>query len=392
MAIFEAGGAPLAEYLGTALNNLAQVRWALGDFQQAHDLFWRAFESLRVALGEDHPQVTSIRGNYGTLLKDAGHYEAAVRELKSCVASSTARLGAENPATARYLARYADALFYVHDMEGSARAYEQAVKALAAAMGPDHPRIAEYRQELAITYALLGDQRRARTEMRAALDGVNRTVRPLLDVTSERERLALIRSMRENLDMHLSLLDETADVPGNYAAMLGWKGAVRNSLARQRAALLSGDDPALMARLDELDRVRTELAGLVFGAGDGKESAVRALTADKERLEKELARSSDVFRERQGERAVSPRDLCRSLAPNEVLVDFLRHERILRGPDGRPDDVVESYLAMVSLGGACSSPRRVELGEAQLGLIGGLQEGGAYAHPFFWAAFVVSGR
>ena len=364
VVVYETAWGPNSRYLGTALNNLAQVRWATGQLQEAHDLFWRSFEVLGTALGLDHPEVTSVRANYAVLLRSAGHYVEARDLLKDCVETSSNRLGPNSFETAKYISRYADTLYYTNEWPASARWYERAIAITEATLGPDHPDLVEYHQELANTWALLGNRKKARAEMALALQLVDRNVRPLLDVTSERERMALIRSLRDNLDKHLSLLDEPEDVAGNYAAMIGWKGAVRNSLAKQRAALLADDDPALLVQVQALDAVRRELAALVFGDSAIKTGQVAALTAEKERLEKELARGSKAFRAHQEEARITPKQLCGRLARDEVLVDLLRYDRTLLDSRGRPEADVESYLAMVSLGGSCATPLRVELGDA----------------------------
>lgn len=362
--VYEAAWGANSQYTGLAINNLAQVRFATGELQEAHDLFWRAFEVLGGSLGMDHPQVTSVRGNYAGLLRSIGQHEDARDLLRECVAASTRRLGADNIETAKYLSRLADTLYYTHEWAASARHYERAIAIVEGALGSEHPDLVGHRQELATTYALLGQRKKARAQMALALQLVDRNIRPLLDVTSERERMALIRSLRDNLDNHLSLLAEPQDVAGNYAAMIGWKGAVRNSLAKQRAARLADDDPALLTQVEALDGVRRELASLVFGEGEAPSEQVAALTAEKERLEKDLARRSKAFRAHQEEVRITPRQLCGRLAKDEVLVDLLRYERTLLDARGRPEDNVESYLAMVSLGGSCDGPLRVELGDA----------------------------
>ena len=363
VVIYEAAWGPQSRFLGTALNNLAQVRWATGQLQEAHDLFWRSFEVLGAALDMDHPQVSAVRANYASLLVSIGQYEDARDLLLECVAASTRRLGAQSPQTATLVARLADSQYYTSDWAESAANYERAIAIVVAERGGEHPDLVELHQELAQTKALLGDRAGARREMSLALALVDRTVRPLLDVTSERERLALIRSLRDNLDKHLSLLAEQGDVAGNYAAMLSWKGAVRNSLAQQRAALRVGDDPALTARVAELDGVRRELATLVFGAAPSGDR-VAALTAEKERLEKDLARRSEAFAAHQAVERATPAELCSELQPDEALVDLLRYQRTLLDEQGRPEEDVTSYLAMVSLGGACAGPLRIELGDA----------------------------
>jgi CHAT domain-containing protein len=364
VVVYEASWGPNHRFLGTALNNLANARWSMGEIEEAHALFWRSFEVLATALGPDHPDVSAVRSNYATLLRSAGEAVAARDLAKDVLAASTRRLGADNSETGNYHARYADTLYFTREWAESVRQWERAIAITERQLGPEHPSLVKHRHELANMHALQGNRGKARKEMAAALALADKVVRPLLDVTSERERLALIRSMRKHLDTHLSLLDRPEDIERNYAAVLAWKGAVRSSLAKQRAALLAGDDPELIQALSELDSVRRELASRVFGE-DVDVERVAALTADKERREQDLAQRSAAYRQHQQEEALTPKALCARLTSDEVVVDLLRYDRSILDEEGRPETVEPSYVALVSLGGACKGPTRIELGAAE---------------------------
>lgn len=365
VVVYEATAGPNTRFLGTALNNLAQAKWSAGEAQEAHDLYWRSFEVLSVALGPDHPDVTAVRTNYAELLGGVGMYAESRDLLADCLAASERRHGPDHVATARLRADLADSLFYTGQMDESALAYTEALGVLAKTLGPRHPTLARHRSELSMTYAALGRMEEARAEAVAALELTEATVHPLLAVTSERERLALIRSLRGLLDRQISLLDGAQDAETNYAAMLGWKGIVAQSLTEQRAALRAGDDPELLADLTQLDTIRRQLASLVFGDDGGDPQRVGTLTAQKEAIEQRLAQRSATFRSRREAARVKPRALCRKLGKDEALVDVLRYHRLLRGADGQLSGSEDSYLAMVSLGGACERPIRVELGAAE---------------------------
>lgn len=360
VAIYSSALGERSEFTGTALNNLAQVHVERGDGERAFSLYEQAFAVLGTALGIDHPKVVGVRANAAHLLLLAGETALARRMYEKSVALSERRLGRDHPDTAQHLSGLSDALFASGDYGGAAAAQEEVVATLRAAYGPEHRLVAANRLDLGVSLVAAGQPARGRAEIEAGLTGIERSVRPLLDVTSERERLRLMAAMRGNLDVYLSFVDGPTDATSNYRAALAWKGAVRRSLASQQAALRAGDDPEARRRLQELDAVRRALAGKVLGERPDPDG-VEALTAQKEAIEKELARRSSRFAERQRSETAGSAELCAALAPGEALVDYLRYERVALASSGvGPED---RYLAFLLRGGDCVV-QRIELGPA----------------------------
>jgi CHAT domain-containing protein len=364
----EAALGPDHEWVGTALNNLAMLRWQRGEAEPALRLYERSRAILEKRLGLDHPQSLSVRGNIATLLRDGGRLEEARAILEEDVGRSERRLGAAHPETALLRASLGEVLWWLGDFRASRDAYAGALAVEERALGPDHPTVSAHRYQLAAIDFALGEREKARAAMAATFSAVDRRLEPLLGITSERERLALVRSERENLDLYLSIFHEPEDASAAWDAVLRWKGLVSASLVEQREALLSSGDAALAEALAELAATRRQLAETVFD--DALPEAERAtrmqgLTAQKEALERDLARRSALFRGQQARRRASGADLCRALGADEALADVLRYHRVLLDERGIPVGGADSYVAFVAAGGACDGgPVRVELGEA----------------------------
>lgn len=366
LAGYEAALGPDHEWVATGLNNLALLHWARGDPATAWPLLQRATAIWENTLGPAHPNTFKGRQNLAMILADVGEHQLAYDVQWHDLQVARERLGANHPLVGEATIHLAANLAAAGNVDEASDAYGDALRILEEALGPGHPRVADVRGALAGMHWDLGDVRAAREQIGLAFGIVETSVQPLLTVTSERERIALIRAARSKLDLLLTTHDRPADAARVHAAVLRWKGAVKASLAAERSAQDGSEDPALAAQVRELARVRAALATALFApAAEARApDALQALSARKEELERALAKASASFAAQQARQAPDPRRLCESLAPDEAVVDFLRFGR--RPAKDDPGLVVTPhYTALVLLGGACGAPIRVGLGEAE---------------------------
>ncbi len=232
-------------------------------------------------------------------------------------------------------------------------------------LGPSHPRVADSISRLAMHHWEQGDLAQARRLMTKELALVEKHIDPLLDATSERERIALIRSRRDSLHRFLSLFTRSQDHRDTYHALMRWKGLVANSLAAQHAAVLGRAEPQNRAAFLQLHNIRRRLAALAFtipkeSAQQSRHHTILALTARKEGIERELAIASKSFHRQRSLFAAGLEDLCAQLKPGQAMVDYLRYQR-----SDPPNPPSAHYLAYVLTARDCLHPRRVDLGKAK---------------------------
>ena len=364
VATYERTVGPEHEWVASGLNNMALVYEQLGDLQKAWDLLNRAVTIWEKTLGAEHPNSVAGRTNLATILASNGDLDQALAMYEAEVVTARQRLGPDHPTVATAVANLAGTLRLAGDLPGARSRYEEALSIRVRALGRDHPHVADTRARLARVHLESGAPDRARDLMAVAFAQITDQVVPLLDVTSERERIALIRSLRDDLDLFVTLFDRPEDSADVHRAVLAWKAVVKNSLVEQRDALLTAREPELADRLTELSEVRRALATAVFAEpGDPAEHQreIGALTGRKEELERELARRSRGFQERRRLDGTSSSEVCRTLAGDEAVVDLLRYTRA--NPSFDAEDQ-ERYVALVLTGGSCHRPTRVELGEA----------------------------
>jgi len=370
LRIYLAQLGPTHAFVAVFTSNLALQHQALGDLETARSHAEQAVRIWSETLGPDHPQTAIGRNNLASILHDLGDLEAAKALLESVVTGSIAALGPDHPQVAAAIDNLGTALYALGDRAGAWREYERALKIRERSLGDNHRDVADSLAGLAVVHQAEGRTAKARELMGRAFAIAELSLGPLLDVTSERERIELVRSVRGYLDLMLSLYDRPDDAARTYRGALRWKAIVQRSLAQQRLALLAPDAP--QERLDELAAVRSELAGHFFApleprARELREETISKLTARKERLERKLAESSSALRRELSLLQTDVSGVCRWLAKDAALVDLVHYEHRRPGADEAAGEAewTASYAAFVLRGGECERPVRVDLGPAQ---------------------------
>ncbi|HUU03038.1 MAG TPA: CHAT domain-containing tetratricopeptide repeat protein [Myxococcota bacterium] len=355
------------------LGNLGEIALHLGDAQHAGELYRQAIESFEKFLGPDNQQVYTLRHNLAHALAMAGSYDKALEQYKFVLERYQKTLGPDHPWVAQ--TRCAQALIqtFADRADKALPVCRRCIAGLERSLGRDHFRIAENLRCLVLANLRLGNQDKARRAAERTLSLAARNIDPLLDATSDRERLELVSSRRVYLNTYLSLFDRKSDGPNAYASVLKWKGVVMTTMAAQHAAALASPDPSLAGLLDKLNTVRRKLAEqmLAMPGPDEKQPQRVARFVDlierRDELERALAKGSEGIRSNHVMLSAGVREICRQLGKDEVLVDYLAYQRYEPPDAGTASEGSwkQAYLAFVLEPDTCKQPQRVELGDAE---------------------------
>ena len=353
-----------------SLSNLGTLLYAMGQYAGARPYFERTLAICEKVLGPEHPDTATSLNNLGALLRTMGELAGARPYFERAQSIFENVLGPWHPATAGSLHNQAALLFRLGDVAGALPLFERALAIREKVLGLEHPDTAQTQKNLGGLYWHMGEMDEARRRVLAGFEATEKTMQALFDVTSERERILMVESLRGGLDVFISLFNRPDDAGGVHSAALRWKGVVAESLVAQWTAVLSSREPELSELFDKLTETRRQLATAVFATPttveerERRDARLSELTVEKERRERELAKKSKAFRLEQGIVAAGSAELCARLPDGTALVDYLRYTQS-RPPEGTGDFLrTPSYVAFVLFGGACESPIRVELGAA----------------------------
>ncbi len=376
--------------VATSLNNLAALVSFQGDCAAARPLYERALRIQEKALGPDDPQVGETLNNLAVLLESTGQTQGALPLYERALAITAKALGPEHPNVATSMNNLGSLYEAVGNLSSATSLFEHALKIRESALPKDHPDIAESLNNLAMVLTAGGDTTRARQLLNRALQIDEHSLGPYHpDVASALNNLGrldwkqgrtveaqsnLLRSAGiinhhiENVLPSLSFAEQRAflatKVPEEISLLLStcrsgqslsdaynfifrWKGLLIESLRWQKSVLNLGEQTEYHRQVEQLKSLRSRLAAWYHEAGSVPysdwEKTNNELTASKEALERELARSlkpgslTDILS------TLSLSDFCHLLSADELLVDIYCY----LPTDAQPEQLSE-YGAVLS--------------------------------------------
>ncbi len=316
--------------LATALSNLAAILTSKGALAQGEALYRRALALLEKTLGPEHPETLNTLNNLASLHADQGAYAEAGQLHQSLLARREQALGPEHSAVAlTHLSLARDAL--------AQGALPQALAAQTRATAISERNLAHN-----------------------------------LAAGSEREKLLYLATYAEETDRTISLHIRSApdDVAARQLALttlLRRKGRALDAMTDSLATLRRRATPADQALLDQLQQTRATLAGLALRGPQGTPPAeyqrrLKALEAEREKLEGEISRRSAEFRAQT--QPVTLAAVQAALPRHAALLEFAAY-RPFNARFTKADEMYGAPRYVAYVLGRTGAPRAVDLGAQQ---------------------------
>ena len=182
---------------GPATNDLATAQLMNGDLAGAEASYKQALAINIANLGEDHPEVASVRENLGNVYFRSKRYDETLRMLDAVLAARKKALGADSEPVARTQANMATVYKMAGKLEESDRLYRTALAGLTAKLGNENLDVAAVNAGLGDTLRLEGKLNEAEPFIRRALEirvkqlgethpATQRTIKILADLSTAR--------------------------------------------------------------------------------------------------------------------------------------------------------------------------------------------------------------
>ena len=295
-----------ARYAGL-LNNLGDVYRQRGDNARAQEFFERALGVTERLEGPESFHVSIDYQNLGIVARERKDYAKAVEYDTRALSIRERIVGADHPDIAPLLNNLANVQHATGDDQSALQTYFRALHIWEKARGPYFPNTLTVVGNIARTYASAGDITNAIAFQRRADAIIERELSLNLAVGSERQKLAFVNSVSGRTDRTISL--SLSEAPGNPDAsalatlvLLQRKGRVLDAMTDTFAAARQlGADPKDHSLLDQLRATTAQLARLALSAPDrthpeDRQTTIKELEAQQERLEEELGARSAEFR------------------------------------------------------------------------------------------------
>jgi len=307
MAILERVGDSESSAYTAILNNLGLIYADRRDLTRAEEHYRRALALAEVLEGPEGYHISLYLQNLSSLARERKAFATALEYATRALSIRQSFVGAEHVDIAPLLNNLAIVYRAIGDVPRATEMFLRSLRIWEQAVGPYHRSTLTAVGNLAQLYWDTGEVARAIPWQRRADAIVEKQLELNLAVGSERQKLAVVKSISERTDrtisLHLHGAPGDADA-GALAALvvLQRKGRVLDAMTDAFSAVRrSVDDGGGRALLDQLNSTTARLARLALNAADDgsagqRRRAIGELEAEKERLEVELGAYSSELR------------------------------------------------------------------------------------------------
>ncbi len=337
LAVFEKNAGPEDRLVIDPVINLGNVSYETNDLARAEAMYKRALEVSTRTLGADHPTTALAMNNLAEVKRDRREFTEAEKLFEQALAIVTKRYGEDHPEVAQQL----NSLGNLHRDRGDhARAeplYRRALSMRERLLGPDNPFVVTTLSNLALLQMARGNFAEAEVLQSRVIATTERNAGPNLATGSERQKLAYLDTLAEQVDRAITLsvafMPESAPARGlAVSAVLQRKGRIQDELSGANAALRRQLGPEDAAVLDRFNKVTSRLAGLVLGgpqraSAEAHQQRIADIRKEREELEAEISRRSARFRSRSA--SVTLERVQAAVPEDAALVEIAAYHRII---------------------------------------------------------------
>ncbi len=276
--------------------------------------------------------------------------------------------GDRHPLTARIALALARTRLILGNTDSAFSDVNDALSVAFRASGPSHPFTAECYIAKACIEEAMGRIPSAFETYRKALVVYKEATRENFRYTSERERLAFIRSVDDQLArLASSTLRTSAFFPKGigvyYDGLLFQKGIVLSSLQAMRRSAVNSGDSTIASYLDKLALLRTRRSRLQSGSAKIEKPFMNqdSLSDQANLIEKELARRSQAFSNLQSLGKRSWQDVLHAESDKNICIE-INHFAYY---DGERKTDTAYYAALILRESDSSHPGLAVIGRAE---------------------------
>jgi len=315
--------------VGVSLHNLAVMHHLQGNLTAALPFYQRSIALVEPTLGSEHPLVATLLNNLGELYRAQGNYGAALPLYQRSLSTRERVLGQAHPDVATSLNNLAELYRSQGNYGAALPLYQRSIALRQQVLGSEHPYLALSLANVAKAYWAQGNLNEALATLTRSLDIEETNLSRNLVVGSEEYKRNYLSTFQDSTNTAISF--HLQGNPQNPAAatlafttILRRKGRLLDVLAQTSSRLRRQLDAAGQQQLDELIRLRTQIASLTFVRDRPPPSAqINQLEQRARQLEAQLVSQSANFRVE-----VTPVTLAavqQAIPADAVLLEFIQY-------------------------------------------------------------------
>jgi CHAT domain-containing protein/Tfp pilus assembly protein PilF len=333
LAIYEKVLGPEDPDIGNTVLDLGNARYLRGDLEHAEPLYQRALRIYEKALGPEHPLAALALNNLAEVFHDQRKFAQAEPLYLRSLAIREKKLGELHSDVGQSLNNLGTLYRDQGDYQRAEQFYQRALSTREKALGPEHPDVVSTLSHISLMFMAKGDYAEAQRFQARAIAISERNAALNLSSGSERQKLAYLDSLSEQLDRVVTLSvklapEQAAERDLALTTVLQRKGRVQDALSESLVSLhrrLNSEDAKLLDRFNE---TTSQLSRLVLGgpqqvAAEEFQRRINELNEQREQFEAEIARRSAEFRAQS--RPVTIDAVRRAIPENAALLEFVSY-------------------------------------------------------------------
>ena len=288
--------------VATTLGNLAEVYRSRAEYDRAEPLFRRSLKIRETALGENHPDTARSLNNLASVLLAEDKFNEAEQMMRRGIAVQERLLGEVHPDIAVAHSNLAEILRGEGKYEAAGEQSQISLAMIRKTLGPDFPEYKAALENAALISWALGKTQAALEQMAQAEELEEKLAESVLLTGSEQEKRAYMNSQSGPdgaITLHVrSMPDNAGAARLALTAILRDKGRALDAEVDVMSGVRSRSTPEERQLLDQLVRVRSELASRFFGSRRAPAqgaTSTEQLRQEEQRLESAISAKNAEF-------------------------------------------------------------------------------------------------
>lgn len=352
-------------------------------YEAAEAYYRRGLAIMEAKHGSDSPELFFIVESMAVLEYARQQYAQSLATSQRSLKMSEAKFGSGHPNTALVLNNIGDDYWNLGERAKAESFYSKALKLREARLGPDNPNTMEVLNRLAILYASTGRWEEAMASYDRVRRANRRYIASVLPGLTEAQQLTFLQAHAlatfgyyQALSVGMARPNDPIAVSRSAEWLLNGKAITQQALAERGMQARASTDPAQAKLLEQLNAVRSKLAGLTLsGPEPGKESAhlkeLDRLTAEEQDLAKRLGQA--MGRPARDDPWVELAEVRRTIPAESVLIEIVEFWvtdfKSISGPVLREKEAKAHFVAWI-----IPAPGKGEIKIVDLGLSKPIEE------------------
>lgn len=312
--------------------NLALLYQLQKDYERAEAIYNEAIEIKKKRLGTKHPDYAVLLRNKAALYQEMGKYEQVEELLKEAVSIYQNKFSLEHPTTAKAI--YDLGVFYQSQnrINEAITSLEQALSIQTKTLDKHNPDIAETLENIAIANWQNKTYIKATENYIKSLDEYIYQINTYFSAMNDNEKSIFWGQIQPKFirfyNYALEIYDSNPEIAENvYNYHISTKALLLNSSRKVKDQILKSGDEDLILKYKTWQDLKGYIAQLyTYSEDELAEENINldSLVLETEYLEKELYKTSNIFKEASDDNKITYKIINQRLSESEIALEVVR--------------------------------------------------------------------